>query len=252
MMVDLSRKSQSFLENLRLYLISSGKEEKEIHSIVEELEDHLIEAEARGKTVDHIVGDSPKEYMKQLSNEMNTNTSSLFKVIMIILFGALSFSILTNAGKDELSYSLLEMIGTVAVSLVLILSIGSVFKYMAAANLSKRKEYALYYLMGMLPIVLFVGLIYLNRLIETPIFAFGRYGTMIAVIVTLGFLIGLSFWSKTWVVLIMLALLILPDYLLTFIDVQPSTEVVLSSSITFGGIAIYLLLTHRLTKQQSN
>lgn len=251
-MMDLSRKSQSFLENLRLYLISSGKEEKEIHSIVEELEDHLMEAEARGKTVDHIVGESPKEYMKQLSNEMNTNWRSLFKVIVIIIFGALSFSILTNAVKGELSYSLLEMIGTVAVSVVLILSIGSMFKYMAAANLSKMKEYVLYYLMGMLPIVLFVGLIYLNRLIDTPIFEFGRYGTIIAVIVTLGFLISVSFWSKTGVVLIMLALLILPDYLLTFVELKPSTEIVLSSIITFGGIAIYLLVTHRMTKQQSN
>lgn len=251
-MVNLSRNSQSFLENLRLYLISSGKEEKEVHSIVEELEDHLMEAEARGKTVDHIVGESPKEYMKQLSNEMNTNSRSLFKVMVIIVLGALSFSILTNAVKGKLSYSLLEMIGTVAVSLVLIFSIGSVFKYMAAANLSKRKEYGLYYLMGMLPIVLFVGLIYLNRLIETPIFAFGRYGTVITIIVTLGFLIGVSFWSKTWVVLIMLALLVLPDYVLTFVELKPSTEIILSSSITFGGIAIYLLVTYRMTKHQSN
>lgn len=251
-MVNLSRNSQSFLENLRLYLISSGKEEKEVHSIVEELEDHLMEAEARGKTVDHIVGESPKEYMKQLSNEMNTNWRSLFKVMVIIVLGALSFSILTNAVKGELSYSLLEMIGTVAVSLVLIFSIGIVFKYMAAANLSKRKEYGLYYLMGMLPILLFVGLIYLNRLIETPIFTFGRYGTVITVIVTLGFLIGVSFWSKTWVVLIMLALLVLPDYVITFVELKPSTEIVLSSSITFGGIAIYLLVTYRMTKHQSN
>ena len=245
----LSRSSQTFLENLRLYLISSGKEEKDIQSIVEELEDHLMEAEARGKTVNHIVGESPKEYMKKLSNEMNTNTKSLFKVMVIIIVGALSFSILTNAVKGELSYSLLEMIGTVAVSLVLILSIGSLFKSMAAANLSKRKEYGLYYLMGMLPIVLFVGLIYLNRLIETPIFEFGRYGTITAVILTLGFLIGVSFWSKTWVVLIMLALLVLPDYLLTFFDVQPITEIILSSIITFGGIAIYLFVTHRMTKE---
>lgn len=251
-MMKLTKKSQTFLENLRLYLISSGKEEKDIQSIVEELEDHLMEAEAKGKTVDHIVGESPKEYMKQLSNEMNTNTRSLFKVIVIILFGALSFSILSNAVKGELSYSLLEMFGTVAVSLVLILSLGSIFKYMAAANLSKRKEFGLYYLMGMLPIILFVGLIYFNRLIDTPVFEFGRYGTIAIIIVTLGFLIGLSFWSKTWVVLIMLALVVLPDYLLTFIDVQPSTEIILSSIITFGGIAIYLLVTHRMTKQQSN
>jgi hypothetical protein len=37
----LSRESRDFLENLRLYLFSSGKNEKEMEEIIEELEDHL-------------------------------------------------------------------------------------------------------------------------------------------------------------------------------------------------------------------
>ncbi|USK79770.1 DUF1129 family protein [Peribacillus frigoritolerans] len=249
---DLSKKSQSFLENLRLYLFSNGKEEEEINAIVEELEDHLIEAEARGKTVDHIVGESPKQYMKQLSNEMTTNTRNIFKYMLMIIFGALSFLVLTDAVKGQLSYSLFEIIGSVIVSLIFIIAIGSVFKYVAANSLSRTKEYALYYLIGLLPIVLFVGLFYLNRLIETPTFHFGSIGTIITVILTLSFLIGVSLWTKTWVVLIILALLVLPDFLFNYIEVNPDTQLILSTIVTFGGIAIYLYVNHKMSNQQTN
>ena len=245
-MVNLSKQSQSFLENLRLYLLSSGKEEEEIQAIVEELEDHLMEAEARGKTVDHIVGESPKEYMRQLSNEMTTNTSNLFKYMVMIICGALSFSVLTNAIKGHLSYSLFEIIGSVIISILFIFATGSVFKYMAANSLSRRKEYACYYLIAMLPIVLFGGLIYLDRLIETPIFHFDNTGMIIAVILTLSFLIGISLWTKTWVVLIILTLLTLPDFLFTYIDIHPDTQLILSSLITFGGLSIYLYIHYKM------
>ncbi len=249
---DLSKKSQSFLENLRLYLFSSGKDEAEINAIVEELEDHLIEAEARGKTVDYIVGESPKEYMNQISNEMTTNKSSVLKFLLMIIFGAFSYSVLTNAVKGQLSYSLFEIIGAVIVCFILIMVVGSVFKYIAANSLSRKKEFAIFYVTGLLSIGLFIGLIYANRLIETPIIHFGSIGTIIAVIVTLGFLIGMSLWSKTGVVLIILALLVIPNVLFRFIDVNPETQLILSTIITYGGIAIYLFVNHKMTHQQTS
>lgn len=45
--VNLSSKSKSFLEDLRVYLFSSGKNSDGIESIVEELEVHLMEAEKK-------------------------------------------------------------------------------------------------------------------------------------------------------------------------------------------------------------
>lgn len=248
----LSKKSQAFLANLRIYLFSNGKEESEINAIVEELEDHLMEAETRGKTVDHIVGESPKEYMKQLSNEMTTDKKSWFKYIILIILGALSYSILTNAVNGQLSYSLLEILGSIIISLVFIAAIRIVFKYVAANSLSKGKEFALYYVIGILPIALFVGLLFLNGLIETPIFHFGNIGTILAVILTLGFLIGMSLWTKTWVMLIILALLVFPNFLVRYIAVNPETQLILSTFITFGGITLYLYVNHKMSKQQTN
>ncbi|MFD9625270.1 hypothetical protein [Peribacillus muralis] len=65
----LSNESQLFLENLRLYLFSSGKKTEEVEDIMEELAAHLFEAERNDKSVEHIIGRSPKEYMKLLSDE---------------------------------------------------------------------------------------------------------------------------------------------------------------------------------------
>lgn len=45
--LQLSKKSQNFIENLRVYLFSSGKQSDEIEQIVNELEIHLAEAEKK-------------------------------------------------------------------------------------------------------------------------------------------------------------------------------------------------------------
>lgn len=68
--MELSKESKDFIGRLQLYLMASGKKEKEIEEITEELEDHLLEAERRGKSVQDVVGQSPKEYMEQFSREM--------------------------------------------------------------------------------------------------------------------------------------------------------------------------------------
>jgi len=57
----LSKKSQDFLENLRVYLFSSGKQWDEIEDIVNELEIYLFEAEKNGNSIEKIIGNSPKE-----------------------------------------------------------------------------------------------------------------------------------------------------------------------------------------------
>ena len=44
--MELSDKSRKFIDDLRLYLFSSGKNDQEIKEITEELEDHLHEAES--------------------------------------------------------------------------------------------------------------------------------------------------------------------------------------------------------------
>lgn len=66
----LSNKSEEFIIELRMYLMSKGKNDDEINEVAQELEDHLQQAEAEGKSVEHITGESPREYMKSVGKEM--------------------------------------------------------------------------------------------------------------------------------------------------------------------------------------
>ncbi len=86
----LSQKSEQFLIELRMYLISKGKNDNEINEITSELEDHLLLAEADGKSVEYIVGNSPKQYMKSLGESMKTDFRQLliFGPVVVILLAA--------------------------------------------------------------------------------------------------------------------------------------------------------------------
>jgi hypothetical protein len=90
----LSKEAEQFLLELRLYLASKGKNDDEINEITEELEVHLLEAEAAGKDMKHIIGESPKQYMKSIGASMKTDYRQIARLVpMMILLLAAYFSI---------------------------------------------------------------------------------------------------------------------------------------------------------------
>ncbi|GGB38181.1 hypothetical protein F3157_13990 [Virgibacillus dakarensis] len=244
----LSSKSRKFLEDLRVYLFSSGKDSDEIAEIVEELEVHLMEAEKNGKSTEKIVGHSPKEYMEQLSDEMPVDYKSWIMYAVIIIFGAFSFTLAKDLLEGTLSYSLLELIGHVIIAGLLIVGLYTAFKYIAGNQLSRWKEIAVLSVLGFVPIALFVGLIHLDRSVETPIIHFDTTGTILTAVVTAIFLIAVSWWAKTWVLPIFLLLLLLPDYLFSQTSMDKELALVLSTVVSFGGIGIYLFIVGKMNK----
>ncbi|KKK33642.1 hypothetical protein WQ57_23830 [Mesobacillus campisalis] len=90
----VSKQAEQFLTELRFYLISKGKNDQEINEITEELEVHLMEAEAEGKDVSHITGKSPKQYMKSIGESMQTDYRQMAGMVpMFILLLAAYFSL---------------------------------------------------------------------------------------------------------------------------------------------------------------
>ena len=69
----LSKESEQFLSNLRVYLMTSGKKEEEILRVIEKVEHQLLEAEQEGKSIQSIIGNSPEVYMKAIGKEMKTD-----------------------------------------------------------------------------------------------------------------------------------------------------------------------------------
>lgn len=244
----LSKESKDFLENLSVYLFSSGKNDDEIDSIVEELEVHLLEAEKNGKSIDNIIGKSPKQYMKQLSKEMDVDYSAWLKYIPIIIIGFFTVDLITDIMQGDLSYSLLEVFGDAFIMALYLVMVFGAFKYIAASNASLKIEVTILLLVSMVPIGLFIGLIYLNKLIETPMIHFGLTGTIMVGVFSLVFIIALSIWAKTWILIVVVSFITLPEYLLAQTSLTSDTQMLLGSLITFGGIAIYFWVTHQREK----
>ncbi|MGY0693695.1 HAAS domain-containing protein [Virgibacillus sp. FSP13] len=246
----LSNKSKTFLENLRLYLFSSGKNSDEIDEIIEELEIHLTEAEENGKPIEKIIGKSPKEYMQMVSNEMVIDYRTWIGYICLIVFGSFSVTIYPDLMEGNLSYSVLEIVGHVVIGAIFIVSVFTGFKYLSTTNQSIKKQGLILIAIVVHPMALFVGLIYINRAVETPIIHFSNTGSLMIGVITALFIIGISFWAKTWILTIIVALLTLPDYLLSLTPLEDKTQLIISPWITFGAIAIYFWISYRLEKNK--
>lgn len=76
----LSQESRDFLTNTGTYLTAKGISEKDIESFLEDAELHLTEGEKRGKSVEDIFSDSPKEYANQLVKEIQVDYKTEFRV----------------------------------------------------------------------------------------------------------------------------------------------------------------------------
>lgn len=248
--LQLSKESQNFLENLSGYLFSSGKNQEEINDIVNELEVHLLEAEKKGKPIEKVVGNSPKEYMKMISDEMVIDYRTWIKYICVIVFGSFSFSIFVDLWEGNLSYSVLDIIGYIVISGIFIASVFTGFKFIFTTNRSLKIQGLALAGIAVLPIVLFVGLIYLNRVIDTPIIHFGNKGSLAVGVIAALIIIGVSIWAKSWILIILMAFLILPDYLLKLTSLQQETQSILSVILTYGGIAISFWIWNKLEKNK--
>lgn len=238
----ISMESRDFLENLRVYLISSGKKEIEINEIIEELEDHLYEAEKNGKNIDDIIGKSPKEYMEQVANEISFDLKGLVKYIPIVMLGAFAFILTGKAIRGSIEFSILDLVGYPLIFLLYLLITASVFKYVSSRQLTKIKERILLGTTSLFPLVLFMVLLYLNSSINTPVVEFGMIGNIVAISCATIIFIWIAVWSKSWVTIIIPILLFLPEGMINLTTLQDKTKAILNAVIPFSLIGIYLFI----------
>ncbi|HEY4601695.1 MAG TPA: hypothetical protein VIG73_10550 [Cerasibacillus sp.] len=238
----LSKKSNKFLEDLRAYLFAKGKKFEEIKEITNELEMHLLEAEKNGKPIEKIVGNSPAEYMEMISKEMDIDVSGWFKYILLIIIGSFTFKIFSDVSKGELAYSVFEIVGHIADSILFIILLFAAVKFISKRQLSDTKAILIVTPIILIEMGIFVGIIYFNNRIDSPMIHFGETGTWLAVALSAILIIGMTLWAKTSVLVVVLLLLFLPDYLLSFTSLQLEMQLIISLLITYGGIALYLWL----------
>ncbi|WP_078556059.1 HAAS domain-containing protein [Bacillus alkalicellulosilyticus] len=242
--MELTKKSQEFLEDLRLYLFSSGKKEAEINEVIEELTDHLIEAEKEGKSVDHITGLSPKAYMESIAEEMPFDVKGMLVVIPAILFGVFAYIMLGDAIRGTMSYTTYHVIGFPVVILIGLGSVVFLFKIIAKNRLKLTWQWILLGGSNLFVIGLFVAVYILSNNYGTPFIEFGFTGRIVATILSIAIFIAIAVWAKIWSPIIIPALLFIPEVIAeSFIVNEDVKALVITSGFVL--IAIYMIFLLR-------
>ncbi|WP_079478895.1 HAAS domain-containing protein [Halobacillus salinus] len=251
-MVTLSIKSREFIDNLRLYLRTRGKKEDEIDEVIGELEDHLLEAEKHGKNMDDIIGQSPGEYMQQISAEIPFDRSSVLKYGLILLVSAYSYMFLGNVIQDGIELTILDLVGYPLIFFVFIALVVGVFGYIARSQPGRTTYWILLWVLGSVPTLLFIGLILLNKFFVPTEFEFSYIGNAVTVLVCIVVFIGLAVWIRAWVPIIIPSLLYGPEVLMSFTNFSAQTQLVISSIIMYVGIVLYVWIEFVKEKSFSN
>ncbi|WP_455661313.1 HAAS domain-containing protein [Pradoshia sp.] len=238
----LSPKSTKFIEDLRLYLFSSGKKDTEINDIIHELEDHLYEAESKGKSIEQIIGSSPKDYMHSISKEMRTDYKEWAKYIPLVIVGSMSYIVFRDLLSGTLSYGILTIIGCLIYSLLFFAGFMAALRYTTSRQVSRMKEALILSLPFILSTLFIGGILLMDLLYPSPLIHFGTIGSVIVGILFLGFIIFFSIWAKTAILPMTLLALYLPEFALSLTSLDEIVRTVISMVITYMIIGIYLLL----------
>lgn len=241
--MELSKKSRNFLDDLAVYLISSGKSEHEVKEITEELKDHLEEAQRAGKDVDDVVGQSPEAYMRQLGSEMAFDVKGIVKVFSMLIPTVFAYVIIANFIQGEMTFSSVQLIGFPLVAVIFLLTVTQVFRKMSTGSShGKVKAGLTYVVLGAVPLTLFVSLMVLDLIVETPAVTFETLGQFVLFGLAVLTLVIVSAWTKTWINLMVPILLFVPQYVLSRTDFKLEQQLLLSLMILFIGMGIVLFI----------
>lgn len=247
----LSKESEEFITNLRLYLMTSGKKDSEIKDIAEELRGHLEDAESRGKKLDTVTGGSPEAYMKNIRNEMATDFSGMVKLMPMFILLLIAYFITGSAIRGDLSFSLLKLIAYPVIAVASISAYIYTFRQMATKRWSTKKELILFVgiqasTIGLMSAVLFIDLFFLE-----PFYTPSRF--LMWIIAAAGILIFIisAIWSKTWITVILPLFLFGPDFIMTFMDVNEMQGLYVNMATFIGGFVLLMLYLLIQKKKQN-
>jgi uncharacterized membrane-anchored protein len=194
--MQISKEGEKFLIDTKVYLITKGMKEEDVDAFIEDAELHLIEGEKEGKTVSDIFGDSPKEYAEELAKEMEKDKGGSIKSILGMIIGIGGYWLLTNilfeSPNHEFTLTNVQLIGYPIVLMITI--VGIIFAFKMSSFKSKIKEFSIIYVAALLPILLLVLLMFMNKWYGTPVLQLTTMQSYIlAGIVLLVLLIGEAF-----------------------------------------------------------
>ncbi|MGE7869997.1 DUF1129 domain-containing protein [Bacillus paramycoides] len=191
--MQVSKEGEKFLIDTKVYLITKGIKEEDVDAFLEDAELHLIEGEKEGKTVSDIFGDSPKAYAEELAKEMEKDKSGSIKSILAMIIGVGGYWLLThilfNNPNQQFTLTNVQLIGYPIVLMITI--VGTIVAFRMSSFKSKLVEFGIIYMIVMVPILLLVLLMFIDKWYGTSVLQLTTIQTYIlAAIIFLLLLIG--------------------------------------------------------------
>ncbi|QBP40988.1 HAAS domain-containing protein [Paenisporosarcina antarctica] len=237
----LTTKSENFIDNLRLYLITSGKNENEVKDVTDELRDHLIESEKSGKSIDEIIEGTPEAYMESIKIEMKTDYISLVKNIPIFILGIIAYFIMGPSIRGEFELNIIQLIGFPIISVIGLLIYVVLFQQAGKKQYSLKKLFFIGTIAYSSVTILFIFLLLGSTFLVEPFYKASPIVNLAIITMCGAVFILLSFWGKTLSAIWIPALLFIPDYFYKFSNYKDETILIIGAA-SFVLIFIFMML----------
>ncbi|EEL69260.1 hypothetical protein BW897_03265 [Bacillus cereus] len=246
----VSKEGEKFLIDTKVYLITKGIKEADVDAFLEDAELHLIEGEKKGKTVSDIFGDSPKEYAKELAKEMEKDKSGSIKSILGMIIGIGGYWLLTNIlfenPNHEFTLTNVQLIGYPIVLMITV--VGTIFAFKMSSFKSKLKEFSILYLASMIPILLLVLLIFMNKWYGTPMLHLSAMQSYILAVTILIVLLVAEAYILGWIGILAVIIPLLIMFVFKELGKQNPYLGILEPLLLYG--SLYVLMRWSLKNEE--
>lgn len=246
----LSKEAEAFIENLHLYLLTSGKKEKEIKEIVEELSDHLREAEANGKNISEVTGDSPKEYMESLAKEMQTDIKEWSKLLPHVFISIIAYMLISKIILGENQLSLLVEMGSIFICMIMIGLYVVIFRYISSRSISNKISFVLMFFLQLLLSGSFFVLMFYGNNWGTVYMIDTLFKQILFLLIPFAYLSWFAWWSKSWIVFLPI-LVNLPSVITEQFPLTEEWKAIISSIFLFIMMLAFLIWQIWLLKKEN-
>lgn len=238
----VSKEGEKFLIDTKVYLITKGIKEEDVDAFLEDAELHLIEGEKKGKTVSDIFGDSPKAYAEELAKEMEKDKSGSIKSILGMIIGIGGYWLLTNILFESPDHEfILTNVQLIGYPIVLMITVaGTIFAFKMSSFKSKLKEFSILYLASMIPILLLVLLMFMNKWYGTPMLHLSTMQSYILAGIILIVLLVAEAYILGWIGILVVIIPLLIMFVFKELGKQNPYLIILEPLLLYG--SLYVLM----------
>ncbi|MEH7387028.1 hypothetical protein V7147_16695 [Bacillus sp. JJ1521] len=245
----LSAKSEAFIDNLKIYLMMSGKKDQDVKELIEELKDHLIEVEKSGRSINDIIDQTPEQYMASLKQEMKTDYKQLVKFLPFYILGVIAYFLIGPAIRGEFELNIIQVIG---MPILAVMGLGIYVYFLQNAGrkqYSKKKFFLGAMIASAIVTTLAILILVASTIIINPFFTGGKTTDVIVIVICSGIFITTAIWSKTWFSIVIPAFLIIPDVFTRLTNLSIETIIIISL-VSFVLLFVVLILNILITEKR--